>query len=55
MRTKLRQLNVFSLERRRIRGDLTLGRNIFHGRLDLPHAELFETPAEQDLRGHDFK
>ena len=52
---RLRRLNIFSLERRRLRGDLILAYNIFHGRLDLPHAEFFETPAERDLRGHGFK
>ena len=52
---RLRRLNIFSLERRRLRGDLILAYNICHGRLDLPHAEFFETPAERDLRGHGFK
>ncbi len=52
---RLRRLNIFSLERRRLRGDLTLAYNIFHGRLDLPQAEFFAAPAERDLRGHDFQ
>ncbi len=52
---RFRQLNIFSLERRRLRGELILAYNIFHGRLDLPHVEIFEAPAELDLRGHDFK
>ncbi len=52
---RLRPLNIFSLERRRLRGDLILAYNVFHGRLDLPQAEIFEAPAERDLRGHDFK
>ncbi len=47
--------HIFSLERRRLRGDLILAYNIFHGRLDLPQAEFFEAPAERGLRGHDFK
>ncbi len=51
----LRRLNLFSLERRRLRGDLILAYNIFHGRLDFPHAEFFEAPAERNLRGHDSK
>ncbi len=52
---RFRRLNIFSLERRRLRGDLILAYNIFHGRLDLPRAEFFEAPAERDLRGPDFK
>ncbi len=52
---RLRRLNLFSFERRRLRGDLILAYNIFHGRLDFPHAEFFEAPAERNLRGHDFK
>ncbi len=42
----LRPLNIFSLERRRPRGDFILAYNIFHGRLDLPQAEFSEAPAE---------
>ncbi len=52
---RLRWLNMFSLERRRLRGDLILAYNIFHGRLDLPPVDFFEAPSEPDLRGHDFK
>ncbi len=52
---RLRRLNIFSFERRRLRGDLILAYNIFHGRLDLPRAEFFEAPSERDLRGHDYK
>ncbi len=46
---RLRRLNIFSLERHRLRGDLILAYNIFHGRLDLPQVEFFEAPAERDL------
>ncbi len=52
---RLRRLNIFSFERRRLRGDLILAYNIFHGRFELPQAEFFEAPSERDLRGHDFK
>ncbi len=52
---RLRRLNLFSFERRRLRGELTLAYNIFHGRLHFPQAEFFEAPAEHNLRGHDFK
>ncbi len=52
---RLRRLNLFSLERRRLRRDLILAYNIFHDRLDFPQAEFFEAPAERNLRGHDFK
>ncbi len=46
---RVRQLNIYSLERRRLRGDLSLAYNIFHGRLDLPQADFFEALSEQDL------
>ncbi len=52
---RLRQLNIFSLERRRLHGELILAYNILHGRLDLPQAEFFEAPADRALRGHNFK
>ncbi len=51
----VRRLNIFSLERRRLRGDLILACNIFHGGIDLPQAECFEPPSERDLRGREFK
>ncbi len=52
---RLCRLSVFSLELRRLRGDLILANNISRSRLDLPQAEFFEAPSERDLRGLDFK
>ncbi len=49
------RLNIFSLERRRLFGDLILAYSILNGRCDLPQVKLFEAPAERDPRGHDFK
>ncbi len=48
-------LETIERDRGNYRGDLILAYNIFHGRLDFPHAEFFEAPAERNLRGHDFK
>ncbi len=48
---RLRGLDIFSFERRRLRRGLILAYNIFHGRLDLPQAEFFEASSERDLRG----
>ncbi len=42
-------------EHRRLHGDFILAFHIFHGCLEFPKAELFEAPAERDLRGHDYK
>ncbi len=53
-RERLRRLNLFPLERRRLRGDLIPAYNIFHGRLDFPQAKFLEASADRNLRGHDF-
>ncbi len=52
---RIQRLYIFSLKRRRLRRDLILAYNIFHGRLDLPQAEFHEAPAERDLWGHELK
>ncbi len=49
-----RPLNIFFCGRPRLRGDLILAYNIFHGRLDFPQVEFVEAPVERNLRGHDF-
>ncbi len=46
---RFRRLNIFSIERHRLRGGLILAYNIFHGRLDLLQAEFFEVLAERDF------
>ncbi len=49
------RLNLFSLEQRRLLGDLILGYYILHGRLDFSQVEFLEAPAERNLQGHNFK
>ncbi len=52
---RLRWLDISSLERRWLRGDLILTSNTSHGRHDLSRAEFFEAAADWHLRGRDFK
>ncbi len=49
------QLRLFSLARRRIRGDLKAMFKITHGLLEFPMATTFVYPTRQGLRGHVFK
>ncbi len=51
----LRQLNLFSLERRRLRADLILVFKIFKGEVDLNPAEFFLRPPRAGLRGHTYR
>ncbi len=48
-------MNSFSLEPRRLHGDVILAYNIFHGCFDLLQVEFFGNRAERDLRGNEFK
>ncbi len=52
---RLRPLNHFSLERRRLRADLSLAFNIFKGEVDLNPSEFFPRPPRAGLRGHTYR
>ncbi len=52
---RLRQLNLFSLERRRLRVDLNLAFKIFKGEVDLYPSEFFLRPPRAGLRGHTYR
>ncbi len=52
---RLRRLNLLSIERRLLRGDLILAYNMFQGRLDVPVEEFFEAQTERNLHRHDFQ
>ncbi len=52
---RLRQLNLFSLERRRPRADLILAFKIFKGEVDLNPSEFFLRPPQAGLRGHTYR
>ncbi len=49
---RLRQHNLFSLERRRLRADLILAFKIFKREVDLNPSEFFLHPPRAGLRGH---
>ncbi len=53
--TALQRLQLFSLIRRRIRGDLTCLYKIMHGLLDFPCDAVFAAPTRIGLRGHTLK
>ncbi len=50
---RLSRFNVFSFERRLLRGDLLLANKMFHGRLDVQLEEFFEVPSERSLCRYD--
>ncbi len=52
---RLRQLNLFSLERRHIRADLILAFKIFKGEGKLNPSEFFLRPPRAGLRGHTYR
>lgn len=52
---RLRQLNLFSLVRRRQRGDLIEVFKILKGFSDIDGVRLFQPPASANLRGHALK
>ena len=52
---RLNTLNLFSLSRRRLRGDLITAYNIFNGRISIKPEALFDSPHAAHLRGHPFK
>ncbi len=53
---RLRQLNLFLLERRRLyRADLILAIKIFKGEVDLTPSEFFLRPPRAGLRGHTYR
>ncbi len=53
--TVLQRLQLFSLIRRRIRGDFICMYNIMHGLLDFPCDAAFAAPTRIGLRGHTLK
>ncbi len=52
---RLRQLNSFSLDRRRLRADHILAFKIFKGEVDLNPSDFFLHPPRAGLRCHTFR
>ncbi len=52
---RLRQLNLFSLERRCLRADLIMGFKIVKGEVDLNPSDFFLRPPRAGLRGHTYR
>ncbi len=52
---RLQKLNLVSLVRRRLRGDLILAYNLSNDCFDLPTEEFFTQPPFFSLRGHNLK
>ncbi len=52
---RLRQLNLFSLERRHLRSYLILAFNISKGKVGLSKSDLFLRPPQTGLRGHTYR
>ncbi len=52
---RLRELQLPSMQSRILRSTLITAYNFFHGNLNLPVEEVFDAPAVNHLRGHQFK